>query len=68
MLKSDYYKFVTEAFRYVFSKIPPDYDSPLLRRSIAEAMSSAETSNATVADVENAGLAALNRILFPTRR
>jgi hypothetical protein len=68
MPKSDQYKFMIQAFQYVFSKIPSNIDSPLLRKDIAEAMLSAEAGNGSLADVRNAGLTVLNRILFPPRR
>jgi hypothetical protein len=65
---TDQYTFMIEAFQYVFKKIPPKIDSPLLRKSIADAMLSAEAGNASLADVRNAGLVVLNNILFPPRR
>lgn len=68
MSTPDQTKFMIHAFQYVFSKIPSHIDSPLLRKDIAEAMLSAEAGNGSLADVRNAGLAVLNRILFPSQR
>jgi len=62
---TDQYKFMMEAFRYVFKKIPPTIDSPLLRKNIADAMLKADDRNAPLADVRNAGLAVLNDVFVP---
>ena len=56
------------ALEYVCRKLPPDHDTPALRKSIAdEIATSARAGKTSLADLRQAGLVVLNKVLHPPK-
>ena len=60
---------MTAALEYIYLKLPPDRDSPAIRKQVAQVLvSTADSGQVSLSELKNAGLDVVNTDLFPPSR